>query len=119
MSERIFFKVWNKQTLTKTLTLTSGDQTPLRVAVNKKVVIGGFFNKKIHVWKRRTGEYVQLVNAESNMIYSIKASGDYVATSLVNGVVKIYGMEPVGYLLTLRHTLHTGGNGASICLCLA
>jgi hypothetical protein len=79
------------------------------VAVNLRIVIGGFFNKKIHVWKRRTGEYVQLVNAESNMIYGIKASENMVATSLVNGVVKIYAMAPRNYLLTHMHTLHTGG----------
>ena len=91
------------------MTLASGDHTPLRVGVNGRVIVGGFFKKKIHVWKRRTGEYAQLVNNESTMIFEIKAAEpDKVATSLVNGVVKIYRVGEE-YQLTVAHVLHAVG----------
>ena len=42
-----FEQVWSKSDLTRTMTLASGDLTPLRVGVNSKAIVGGFFKKKV------------------------------------------------------------------------
>lgn len=49
-------------TLTKNLNLSprSGHHTPLRVALNSRVVVAGFFHKRIHVWSRGDGEQKQV-----------------------------------------------------------
>ena len=41
-------QVWSKSDLTKSMTLASGDLTPLRVGVNARAIVGGFFKKKVH-----------------------------------------------------------------------
>ena len=124
-------QVWSKSDLTRTMTLSSGDLTPLRVGVNSKTIVGGFFKKKVikscnnlidhkfdtimfcqvHVWRRRTGEYAQLFLGESTMIFEIKAGEpDKVVTSLVNGVVKVYRLGgEKGCQMRLAHDLHTAG----------
>ena len=61
------------------------------------------------MWRRRTGEYAQLYNGESTMIFEIKAAEpDKVVTSLVNGVVKVYRIGE-GCQMEVAHDLHTVG----------